>query len=277
MNNQDLFVLDESGSYELIDDCQTFSNIIVRQVSAEIKGSYKDICITYFLARCSYMLNSIKTLYISGEYSDCLILYRALIDRLLLLYYLVDTDSFKEFDDWSFKKIFEETTSAKNDPQLKKIANSIKYDETEYRIARYNRIKKEGIKWKRPKAEDIAKTLAMITLYKYGYAHASGFVHPMSGDGELEYKKILGTLSDEYVKSYRTILNNSLIVFIYLLEESLGEYNFEWIEEVFDCQIKMFSRLNTGDKTYKILLEKITDIDNNGYAIRKKYGTQHAV
>ena len=162
------------------------------------------------------------------------------------MYYLIDTNSIKDFDDWSFIQNFENRNKAKSDKEQNHFLNKEFWKESTKRIEKYHRLKAEKVEWKRPDSktfEDIAKKHNAHFLFKYGYQYASGYVHPLSSDGEDEFEIVTGIKGKRSIEMDATpIIRNSVVVLILMLRFSLNEMKFEWKENVFKFlnRIKIF-------------------------------------
>lgn len=236
----------------------------------------KDIMFMYSLARAVIQVESIFTLYELNHLSDCMVLYRTQVERLLTLYYLVDSNTINDFDDWSFIQNFETRNKAKSDNEHKEHLNPKFWKESKERIERYQRLKKKGVKWARPnpdKLEEIAKKHYVFDLFKYGYKDASGFVHPLASDGEDEFGLVIGLKPKNRVElDTRPIINNALVVFIFIVDFALDEMNFEWNEFAFKFFNSCKDSIRNGTQEYKENKRIIDGFISNNLPIYKKYG-----
>ena len=257
---------------ELVSILQRLIRIILLEIRKEVR-ELKDILFLYSLARACVQIDSIFRLWQLEHYSDCLILYRTQVERLLTLHYLVDTNTIKEFDDYSFIENYENRNKAKSDTEHNKLLTKEFWAESRKRIEKYQRLKKEKVSWQRPNSsqlEDIAKKHDLLFLYKYGYRYASGFVHPLSSDGETEFELVTGvTPKDKKVYDTTPIINNSVVVLIFIIELALNETNFEWNEYV--SKILSSSKDFIENKTldYKENMKIVEYMIKNNYKIYK--------
>ena len=72
----------------------------------------KNQIIMNFIARGTVCLDSIHLLWKAGNYQDCWVLRRALVDRVVHLKDLIDRDEFAEFERWSFQKQYQSADAA---------------------------------------------------------------------------------------------------------------------------------------------------------------------
>ncbi len=236
-----------------------FITIILRELRTEVRDK-KDILFMYSLARGVAQIESIFHLYRLNHYSDCFILYRTQVERLLTLYYLIDTNSIQEFDDWSFIQNFEARNKAKSDIEQKEHLNKQLWNESKERICLYQKLKKQGINWKRPTSkefEEIAVRHNALWLYKYGYKHSSGYVHPLASDGEEEFGLVTGIKPSGGIDlDYLPIISNATVVLIFIVDFALNEMNFEWIGYVFKFIESLKDHIQNGSPEF--LEHKIT-------------------
>jgi len=232
----------------------------------------------YSLARASTQIESILQLWKLKHYSDCLILYRTQVERLLTYHHLIDTNTIKEFDDWSFIQNYENRNKAKSDREHKPFLTKEFWTESRKRIDKYQRLKSQNITWKRPDPntlEDIAKKYDIDFFFKYGYKYGSGFVHPLSSDGEDEFSIVTG-ISPKHQKDYDAtpILNNSVVVLILIVELALNESSFAWNEYVFKVINDCKDTIRNGNQTYKETMKIVEYMINTNFKIYKnKYAT----
>jgi len=257
---------------ELVSILQRLIRIILLEIRKEVR-ELKDILFLYSLARACVQIDSIFRLWQLEHYSDCLILYRTQVERLLTLHYLVDTNTIKEFDDYSFIENYENRNKAKSDTEHNKLLTKEFWAESRKRIEKYQRLKKEKVSWQRPNSsqlEDIAKKHDLLFLYKYGYRYASGFVHPLSSDGEAEFELVTGiTPKDKKVYDTTPTINNSVVVLIFIIELALNETNFEWNEYVFKILSSSKDFIENKTLDYKENMKIVEYMIKNNYKIYK--------
>lgn len=252
---------------ELAFDLKKIIKIILLQLRTQVREK-KDIMFLYSLARGIVQTESIIDLWTKKHYSDCMVLYRTQVERLLTLHYLVDSETIQEYDDWSFIQNYEARNKAKSDQEHAAFLNKGFWVENEKRIEKYQRLKKLKITWKRPnptKLEEIAKSHDLLFLFKYGYRHASGYVHPLSSDGEDEFEIVTG-IPPKNKRDYDTtpILNNSIVVLYLMLQLALQEMNFKWHEEVFKTMnlIEDYIRNHVDDyKKHLNIIEEMFEVN----------------
>lgn len=221
------------------------------------KIKLKDIIIRDFLARGCDCLRSIKTTWNIRCCVDSWILYRCLMDRLLHLRYLERTNSYREFDDWSFKKQYEYQNKAKSDKLFKDRTRGKDFDLSNH-TKRYRKIVKTGVVWERPKAEDVARDMGMKFLYDYGYDYASSFVHPMSNDGIEDFKILLNISNDVRMGDPSLILKNSLVISTMTIQEGINNSDAKWISLLYDCLDSIRNYLSEKLPEYLVPLKKLS-------------------
>jgi hypothetical protein len=75
---------------------------------------------------------------------------------------------------------------------------------------RYDAISGKQARWRRPKAEDVAKRMNLGFLYRFGYDYASTHVHPLSGDGEADFTMLISAPHVVTVPD-ATVVRNSIL------------------------------------------------------------------
>ncbi len=218
----------------LSDSLQALYHIILGMfMKLDGKLPLKDIIIRNITARSCICLRSISVLMESAYLVDAWILYRALLDRLLHLRYLEGTNTYKEFDDWSFKNQYEYNNTARSDGEFKERIDDDEFRPTQEQKDRYREICSKGVVWKRPYAEEVARSMDMTFLYKYGYDYASSLVHPMANDGDYDYHRIIKAGGndpgyDKYLKP------NTILVGTMILQEGLNNSTPKWVALVYN-------------------------------------------
>jgi hypothetical protein len=265
-------ILTEQQLFDLKKEVQHFIKILLLELRPQVKEA-KDILFVYAMARSSVFLDSIFSLWKEQHYSDCFILHRAQIERLFTLYHIIDTNTVKEFDDWSFIQNYDIRNKAKSDIEYKHNLIPEFWKESRRRIERYQALKKLGVTWKRPDGkllEEIAKKHGLPELYRYGYTYASGFVHPLSSDGEIEFGLVTGIEPKNTPNlDYTSILTNTMFVCTFLLKYSLDESSFRWHDSVFKFVDETIKFISTGDSNHLYHIRIIEEIILHGLPIFK--------
>jgi len=202
----------------------------------------KDLIIQNFIARSAMMLKGIFKLWEISDYQDAWIIHRALLDRLFHLHDLGAKSEFCEFDDWSFFEQCKAQNKVKSDPKFKGQASGWVYELTEDQKLRIKSLSKNPPKWRRPKAEDVAKSMDMSFLYKYGYEFGSTHVHPMADDGHQDFCTLTKLESTPRFPDQINVLSNSILVSSVFLQEALNLCSFRWRRVLWDYlkQIRLF-------------------------------------
>ncbi|MGA3014946.1 MAG: DUF5677 domain-containing protein [Bacteroidales bacterium] len=269
-------ILSEDELFSLLNDFKEFIKYLLLE-SKKDTNHYKDILFAYSLARVICQVDTIFFLWSNEYYSDCWILYRVQVEKLLTLHYLIDTDTVEKFDDWSFIKNFEARNNAKSDSKNKKYLIKKFWTENPERIERYQNLKSKQIEWKRPTSsqfEEIAEQHNVLELYKFGYKFASHFVHPMSFDGEHEYSIVTGiTPKGEVNEDTTPFLFNSLIVLIYTVRLLLDETSFSWNEYIYKFPNQCYQYMESKDVSYQETLKLIRFMIKTKFPIYKKDNT----
>ena len=197
------------------------------------------------------MIKAIFKLWEISDYQDAWIIHRALLDRLFHLHELGEKDEFCEFDDWSFFEQYKGQNRVKSDPEFKHESVGWVYELTDEQKLRIKSLSTSHPKWRRPKAETVAKSMELEFLYKYGYDFASTNVHPMANDGQQDFYTITKLEPAPRFPDQISVLSNSLLAGSVLLQEALNYSGFKWRRLLWDYleQIRRF--LDEGDSSYK--------------------------
>ena len=227
---------------------------------AEFRNSNKHIVISNFIARSATLLRGIIQLWQIGAFQDCWILHRCLMDRLFHLHYLIESNTFDEFEKWSFIQRFEKANQIRSDPYSRNQFDKDTLKVSQADSKRYKKLKKEDIKWSRPRPEDAAELLELKLLYKYGYDYASTLVHPMADDGEQEFNLIAGI---GFRTDHPTVLNNSCLVSSMIVQLGLNGSDLLWRALIYDFIDQMRHALIDDSEDYMTSLDKILDANES--------------
>lgn len=209
-----------------------------------------------FVARGMSCTESIFAVWMAGSEQDAWILHRSLLDRLLHLRHLAETDGFTDFEEYSFRSLYKARHQLLSDPDMKaKVPARLK--EIQQRDqSRYNAAGAKEGRWRRPKPKDVATRMGLGFLYQFGYDYASTHVHPMSDDGEGDFQAM--TASPRVVAlPDTTVVRNSILVQSMLVQEALNVSNMRWRAVVFDFleQVRIFT--GTDDPQFHFTFYKI--------------------
>jgi len=200
----------EKDFSSIISEIQTINKCFLLKIASEVKD--KDVYLRNTIAKTISLLKSIDTLYKIENFNDGWILYRSLIDRLVYIYYLIENNSYKEFDEWSFVKQFEYRHNAKADEQFIRLKTNPKFNTQKGETNKYNEYKSR-LSWCKPDPQKVLKSIDLNFIYKYGYDYASRRTHPMSNDGSKEFYKLTGLEPNPHdFEEDIYLLKNSLII-----------------------------------------------------------------
>jgi hypothetical protein len=240
---------------QAIETLRVYCGIVLLSFAQHGQGLRETIA-RNFVARGMSCTQSIFKVWKAGSEQDAWILHRSLLDRLLHLHYLGETDGFSDFDEFSFLSMYEARQRLLLDPNMKSKVPASLQELQRANQARYDLIAAKKSRWRRPKAEDVAKAMDLWFLYRFGYDFASKHVHPMSGDGEADFTTLTApphafTLPDA------TVVRNSILVQSMLVQEALKVSKMRWhaIVYAFLEQIREF--LGTGDPQFRLTMYKI--------------------
>ncbi|MBA4391740.1 MAG: hypothetical protein C0399_12505 [Syntrophus sp. (in: bacteria)] len=240
---------------QAIETFRVYSGVVLLSFAKHGQG-LRDTVARNFIARGMSCTQSIYAVWRAGSEQDAWILHRSLLDRLLHLHHLSETDGFVDFEEHSFLSMYEARHQLLSDPDMsRKVPSSLKELQKRDR-PRYDAISGKQTRWRRPKAEDVAKRMDLGFLYRFGYDYASTHVHPMSGDGEVDFTRLI---SAPYLVTVpdATVVRNSILVQSMLVQEAFNVSQMRWRVIAYDFldQIRRF--LGTGDPQFHSTFYKI--------------------
>ena len=221
-------------------------------------GATRDLIVRNFIARADTMVRGILRLWEIKDYGDCWIIHRTLLDRHFHLRALNDNDQFDLFDDWSFKMQYEAANRLRSDLDLKGQLKGLVDDLTMEQKARYRQLVKAPPDWRRPKAEDVARAMDLMFLYKYGYDFASQHVHPMANDGQEDFFNITRLEPRPKFPQSVMVLSNSVLAASLVVQEALNASTLLWCKVVYDAVDGVRNFLHSATPEYFLPLAKVS-------------------
>jgi len=209
-----------------------------------------------FIARGMGCTENIFAAWRAGTEQDAWILHRALLDRLIHLRHLADTDGFNAFETHSFMSMYEMRHQLLSDPDMRRKAPESLKDLQKANRPRYDELSRQP-RWKRPKPETVAKSMDLGFLYRFGYDYASTHVHPMAHDGEGDFTRLTSPGQTAAVGD-AAVVKNSLLIQSMLIQEALNVSSLGWRVIVYDFldQVKRFA--GEGSLDMHLTLYKIS-------------------
>jgi len=248
--------LEVSEYDDIVETLRGFSALVLFEFTSH-PSNVRDKITRNFVARGAIMLDSIHHLWHLSYYSDCWALFRSLIDRYFHLHSLAEKDEFEAFEEWSFVKQYEAQNRALSDPEFGPSLNRSLAEPTTEQKLRYKALKSKRPRWTRPNAEEVAKSLDLTFLYRFGYDFASTQVHPMANDGEMEFLLLTGLQSSAPEVDYRVLLNNSVLIYSLLLQKALNVSTFQWRSLFYDFIEQIRDALSGNLLPYRLTFVKI--------------------
>lgn len=241
-------------------ECTEALRVYTASVLTFLASNSQDIrerVIRNFTARGLTTLQSIGTLWQLGHFQECWILFRTQLDRLFHLHALAENDEFDIFEKWSFMKQVEANHRAISGPVFREYINIPDFTPSKEEKSRYYKLKAEGIRWARPRAEEVANRMGMPFLYKFGYDYASTHVHPMARDGHDDFLR-LTMLGEPAQGAPVVVLHNAVLVQLLLTQEGLNASRLEWRAIVYDFLDHCLAFLKgLGSCQYKLTFAKL--------------------
>jgi len=217
----------------------------------------KNIIIRNFVARTAVSVRGVMQLWHTSDFQDCWILHRCLMDRLFHLVQLGQRSEYELFDDWSFYEQYKALNRVRSDQIFGAGHRTGAFTPTAEQKARFEKLSKSPPKWKRPKAEDVAKGMDLSCLYKYGYDYGSRHVHPMADDGQQDFYSITKLEPVPEIADMRSVLSNSILVGCMIVQEGLNQSAFRWRRVVFNFLSQLMSHLDDGSLDYCFTFQKV--------------------
>lgn len=217
----------------------------------------KNIIIRNFIARSAMTLKSVFSLWDNGDFQNAWVVHRALLDRMFHLHSLGVNDDFCAFDGWSFFEQYKSQNRLKSDEFFKDQAVGWVYQINDEKKSRIKELERNKPKWRRPKAEDVAKDMGMEFLYKYGYDYGSTHVHPMANDGEQDFYTITKIEHSPKFPSQITVISNTILASTMILQDSLNHSSFRWRKILWDFIDDIRKLLGDGDVSYQESFAKL--------------------
>jgi hypothetical protein len=245
--------------HELADALLTFIPLVFRSLE-RFRGGTNRVIIRNFMARACVSLNGVMVLWDVRDHHDCWVLYRCLLDRLFHLNYLIETDTFDQFEAWSFVEQYDLRHRSRSDADFRERLDREFFSDTDEEKRRIEEFRRHPPQWRRPKAWDVAKSMDLRFLYKQGYDCASTMVHPMANDGDADFYLITkGALPDAF-PDQRAVLGNSCLVAYLIVREGLGGGGLLWRSVVHDFIDQGILRLQGESTDYLLALAKLRSL-----------------
>lgn len=228
----------------------------------------KDIFLRNSMARCHALLESISLLYYNDSFHNGWILYRALLDRFVYLVYLEKTDSYEEFEAWSFVKSYEYNNSARSNEKFKRVLDDPFFEISKINTKKYYSLKENAKKFVKPDPESILKEIGLEFLYKYGYDYSSRHTHPMFEDGLLEFHSLTGLEPNPY-KGYNheNLIKNSILINKTCQQEILNNLSFRFRKITYNYLDSIMSALEYNMDEFNIAVYKVMSAIENDISL----------
>lgn len=233
---------------EAIDTLKVYCGMILLSLAKHSQG-LRDKTISNFLARGMTCTESIFLCWREGSEDDAWILHRSLLDRLFHLHNLIEQNSFSDFEEYSFLKMYNIRQKLLSDKEMRdKVPADLKQLQQSQK-ERHKKLAGKTNTWRRPKAEDVAKSMDITFLYSFGYDLASMKVHPMAQDGEVDFVRLTSPISNQALPDV-TVVKNSILAQSILIQEALNASSVQWRKVIYDFveQIREFLK---DDKNLK--------------------------
>lgn len=224
----------------------------------------RDLIIRNFIARTNTMARGVFALYRLGDYQDCWILFRCLLDRLFHLHAIATRNEFEVFEAWSFLEQYNAQNRVRSNPEFRGAVESemfaIKPEDKE----RARHLSANPPQWRRPFVEDVAKSLNMAFLYRFGYDYASTHVHPMANDGWQDFYTITKLEPPSDFPDQRSALVNTLLVATMVVQVGLNASSLYWMALLYNCLDDLRQFIGTGSLEYRARLATLATVSQQG-------------
>ncbi len=228
----------------LVGTLRAFTGVVLLSMQQHWAHSRERV-IASFIARGMVSLESIIELWRLGNFEDCWVVHRVIVERLFHLRSLAERKEFELFEEWSFVQQFEAKGRSHSDPFAQQKLKPEDRVFSKEQKDRYRELKQKDLRWSRPKANEVAKSMGLSFLYHYSYDYASGFVHPLAADGEYALKRLI-TGAKTPAEGQDVVLPNSVLAQTLLLQEGLNASAPKWRTLMFDFLDQCRTWLETG-------------------------------
>ncbi len=242
---------------QAIQTFRIFCGMVLFSFSKYGPGLRERIC-QNFVARGMGCIESIFAVWKAGSEQDAWILHRSLLDRLIHLHHLAETDGFEKFEEHSFISIYDMRHQLLSDRDMRHKAPESLRELQRTNRARYDQLKRQRTRWRRPKAEDVAKEMDLGFLYRFGYDYASTHVHPMATDGETDFVRLTSP-TQTMSPSDATVVRNSIVVQSMLVQEALNVSAMKWRRIVYGFLDQVNRFAGEGSSDLHLTLYKIAN------------------
>jgi hypothetical protein len=235
---------------------------------AEKVQNKKEVYLKNILAKSLSLIEAIDKLYTQELYNEGWTLFRTLIDRYVYLVDLCEKDLFEEFEKWSFVRAYEYNSSIRSDENFKSLLNDPLFKIDKKQTKRYYSLKKEVDNWSKPNPESILKSKGLDFLYKYGYDYSSGHIHPVFGDGELEFYRSTGLEPNPFTDlSQKVLLRNSILVNSLIQREVFNRHRFKFRRIVYQYLDETLPMINDESNEFDLTVYKILKMIESGISL----------
>ncbi len=248
---------------EVLDVFHAMTGTLLLEFARESRVA-RDTIIRNFIARADTMTRAVFRLWELEDYQDCWILHRCLLERLFHLWHLERNNQFELFEAWSFLEQYNAINRVRSDSEFSGALESKLFDLTAEQRERARALAIAPPIWQRPKAEEVARSLNMLFLYRFGYDFASTHVHPMANDGQQDFYAITRLAQAQDFPDQRSVLSNTLLVATMIVQQGLNASTLSWRALVYDFIDDLRRFLDTGIETYKISFIKLGAMVNQG-------------
>lgn len=232
---------------------KSFENVTkIAMLRIEVfEPTFKDVILRNFLAKSLSFLKSIHLLVTNHQYGEAMALYRLLIERYIYLEYLIKTDSFQEFSDWSYIKAYEIRNKMKSRSEFNDGKGSVLLNHTKEQTHKYQELKRIN-KWREPNLEKFSKELDLSILYSSGYDGASAHIHPRAEEG---FNDALRIMKNEIGEPWRLdrIVNQSVLISNSIFMTALNYTSSKLLQPFYNYNMRLYDFL--------ILENKLADLD----------------
>ena len=261
----------------LTQDIVHTGKLMLRELGNELDspGNRKLKISLVFLARTIRQLDSIGKLANARCVSDGYILYRSLVERYFLFVHLCERSEFEVFDDWCFKRRYEHLNTIKSIPEFsgKPEMRNRRFSDEEKE--RYQRVSADPRveKWRRPDVEMIARRSKMKFLYDAGFDWASGYVHPVSTDGNDDYLHLMGREEEADSDEISVLLGNACLISVLHVQHVMNQPEYNWRAVLYDLIDAFKKTAAREDCDYIDTFRKVQHFHDSGAGLLSKTAT----
>lgn len=247
--------------FDCSDNLKAVASMLVFDLS-EKATTPKDFYLRNSIAKSISLLESIIILYKQGYVDNAIILYRALLDRLIHVLYIEENNQYQDFRFETLITNFEHVHNTRSNEDFRKLLKDPLFQISKEERKQYEEYKKSSKGWIKPDPKQVLKDHELGALYKVGYDYSSRRVHPNYFDGYQEFHLLTGLKPNPFDKfEDEIIINNSLLITTVIISRCISYSSFKYRRVIIDYLDSIITFLNGGaENQYQVAFFKIQNM-----------------